>query len=81
MNKESIRVHLYEMASYFHKLDDHMKVLITNYVDSIPSDIQLSEEVPDSKAKNAYRLAENSRLGVSKNHWEKIKQYLNNEKE
>ena len=81
MNKESIKVHLYEMASYFHKLDDHMKILITDYVESIPSDIQLSEEISDSRAKNAYRLAENSRLGVSKNHWEKIKQYLNNEKE
>ena len=51
MNKESIKVHLYEMASYFHKLDDHMKILITDYVESIPPDIQLSEEISDSRAK------------------------------
>ena len=76
MNKESHKEYLFNLASYYNKLDENMKDLINDYVNSLREDLILSNDIIDYKAKNAYRIAENSSIGSSNIFWKKIKDKL-----
>lgn len=81
MKKQSHKDHLYDLAKFYNKLDNNMIKFIEDYLNSLPEDIELSDDIEDSKPKNAYRYAFNSVYGKSKTFWKKIKNYINNEKE
>ena len=76
MNKESHKKYLFNLAFYYNKLDENMKALINDYIDSLKEDLILSDDITDCKLKNAYRIAENSSIGESKIFWQKIKDRL-----
>lgn len=80
MNKQEIKDRLYTISEWYNKLDEEMKTIISDYINTIDDYIELPKDINDFRDKNAYRLAEHSVYGKGKIHWDRFKNKINNEK-